>query len=73
MAVAGPLGLTLTTQAVRSAPAAVWPRSSTALVRASLPGRLAWSDAPVARTYAGAALIIAGGTVPGLRERPSKG
>jgi drug/metabolite transporter (DMT)-like permease len=74
MAVAGTLGVTLITQAFRTAPAAaVAPFEYTSLVWASLLGWLVWSEAPDAWTYAGAAVIIASGTALMLRARQANG
>jgi drug/metabolite transporter (DMT)-like permease len=63
------LGLTLITQAFRIAPAsAIAPFDYTALVWATLLGWVFWSEVPDAFTYAGAAIIMAGGLALILRE-----
>ncbi len=69
MAACGPLGITLIGHAFRLAPAAaVAPFDYTSLVWASLFGWLMWGELPDAWTYAGAAVIIAGGVYILLRE-----
>lgn len=62
MAIFGPLGVTLISQAFRMAPAAiVAPFDYMALVWASLLGWLIWGGVPDVWTYAGAAVIVASG------------
>lgn len=69
MAVFGTLGMSLITQAFRQAPAAVVaPFDYTALLWASLFGWLLWNEIPGAWTYAGAAVIVAGGIYIVARE-----
>lgn len=62
MAVFGTLGVTLIGHAFRLAPAAiVAPFDYTALIWATLFGWLIWGELPDLCTYAGAAVIAAGG------------
>jgi len=69
MAVFGTLGMSLISQAFRLAPAAiVAPFDYTALIWASLFGWLLWNEIPGVWTYAGAAVIIAGGIYIVVRE-----
>lgn len=74
MAVFGTLGMSLISQAFRQAPAAiVAPFDYTALLWASLFGWLLWSEVPGVWTYAGAAVIIAGGIYIVFRETRADG
>jgi drug/metabolite transporter (DMT)-like permease len=74
MAVFGTLGMSLISQAFRQAPAAiVAPFDYTALLWASLFGWLVWSEVPGVWTYAGAAVIIAGGIYIVVRETRADG
>ncbi|MBO6891278.1 MAG: DMT family transporter [Roseibium sp.] len=70
IAATGTAGVTMITQAFRFAPASiVAPLDYTALIWATLLGRLIWSETPDFATFFGAAIIIASGLFIILRER----
>lgn len=64
IALSGTAGITMITQAFRTAPAAaVAPLDYTGLIWATLLGFLIWNEVPDRMTLAGAAIIISGGLV----------
>jgi drug/metabolite transporter (DMT)-like permease len=70
----GTAGVTMITQAFRFAPASiVAPFDYSALIWATLLGRMIWNETPDLATYLGAAVIILSGLFIVLRERTREG
>jgi drug/metabolite transporter (DMT)-like permease len=70
----GTAGVTMITQAFRFAPASiVAPFDYSALIWATLLGRLIWNESPDLATYLGAAVIILSGLFIVFRERQREG